>query len=120
MHETARKDSGPLAPLARGCLALAAQAGVKGLISHPAVGGNAHVDAVDIVAEAEAAGIRAVLVLQEMAGPSGRDFGLVHVQPEADALVSTGNRVCPTFVPSCGSWQMAQVIGRWSADSFST
>lgn len=71
---------------------MAAAAGADSLVVHPAVGGNAHVDAVDIVEEAEKAGMSAVLVLQEMAGAAGSDLGLVHFVPEADALVSTGNR----------------------------
>ena len=65
---------------------------MSGLVTHPAVGGNAHVDALEIVAESEGAGIRIALVLQEMAGAQGHDFGLVHVLPEANALVSSGNR----------------------------
>jgi glycine reductase len=77
---------------ARAVADLARAAGVSGLVTHPAVGGNAHVDALEIVAESEGAGIRTALVLQEMAGAQGHDFGLVHVLPEANALVSTGNR----------------------------
>jgi glycine reductase len=77
---------------ARAVASLASAAGISGLVTHPAVGGNAHVDALEIVAEAEGAGIRTALVLQEMAGARGHDFGLVHIVPEADALVSTGNR----------------------------
>jgi glycine reductase len=71
---------------------LAGSVEAEAVITHPAVGGNAHVDALEIVEEAEKAGIRTVLVLQEMAGERGADFGLVHVVPDADALVSSGNR----------------------------
>jgi glycine reductase len=71
---------------------LARAAEANAVITHPAVGGNAHVDAVDIVEESEMAGMRSVLVLQEMAGARGADLGLVHSVPSADALVSTGNR----------------------------
>ncbi|MGH8926814.1 MAG: glycine/sarcosine/betaine reductase component B subunit, partial [Acidimicrobiia bacterium] len=77
---------------ARAVAELALGAGISGLVTHPAVGGNAHVDALEIVAESEGAGIRTALVLQEMAGARGHDFGLVHILPEADALISTGNR----------------------------
>lgn len=71
---------------------MALESGADSVIVHPAVGGNAHVDAVDIVEEVESRGLSAVLVLQEMAGAAGADLGLVHFVPEANAMVSTGNR----------------------------
>ncbi|HYM92491.1 MAG TPA: glycine/sarcosine/betaine reductase component B subunit, partial [bacterium] len=36
--------------------------------------------------------IRTVLVVNELNGPEGTDFGLVFAVPEADAIVSTGNK----------------------------
>lgn len=77
---------------ARKIVNMAREAGADSVIVHPAVGGNAHVDAVNIAEEAERAGLSAVLILQEMAGARGNDLGLVHSVPEANALVSTGNR----------------------------
>jgi glycine reductase len=77
---------------ARQIASMALEAGADSLIVHPAVGGNAHVDAVNIVEEGEKLGLRSVLMLQEMAGARGADTGLVHFVPEADALISTGNR----------------------------
>ena len=66
--------------------------GVQAVVTHPAVGGNAHIDALDIVCECEKARIPTALVLQEMAGDDGADPGLVDSVPEADLLVSSGNR----------------------------
>lgn len=65
---------------------------IEGLVTHPAVGGNAHIDALNIVEECERAGIGTALILQEMAGDRGGDPGLVDSAPEADLMVSTGNR----------------------------
>ncbi|MCY4371738.1 MAG: hypothetical protein OXF41_20495 [bacterium] len=66
--------------------------GVQAVVTHPAVGGNAHIDALDIVRECEKARIPTALVLQEMAGDDGADPGLVDSVPEADLMVSSGNR----------------------------
>ena len=65
---------------------------VDGVVTHPAVGGNAHIDALNIVEECEKAGIVTALILQEMAGDDGGDPGLVDSVPEADLMVSSGNR----------------------------
>jgi glycine reductase complex component B subunit alpha and beta len=65
---------------------------VSGLITHPAVGGNAQLDGFFVVQEAEQAGIRTAMIVQEMAGVTGADPGLVDFVEEADLLVSTGNR----------------------------
>lgn len=65
---------------------------VDAVVTHPAVGGNAHIDALDIVQECEKAGIATALILQEMAGDEGGDPGLVDSVPEADLMVSSGNR----------------------------
>ncbi len=66
--------------------------GVQAVVTHPAVGGNAHIDALDIVRECERSGIHTALMLQEMAGDDGADPGLVDSVPEADLMVSSGNR----------------------------
>jgi glycine reductase complex component B subunit alpha and beta len=71
---------------------LAKARGITGLITHPAVGGNAQLDALYLVQEAERRGIRTAMIVQEMAGADGADPGLVDFVPEADLLVSTGNR----------------------------
>ena len=65
---------------------------IEGVVTHPAVGGNTHIDALNIVEECERAGIGTVLILQEMAGDDGGDPGLVDSVPEADLMVSSGNR----------------------------
>ena len=65
---------------------------IEGVVTHPAVGGNAHIDALNIVEECERAGIGTALILQEMAGDDGGDPGLVDSAPEADLMVSSGNR----------------------------
>lgn len=72
---------------------------VTGLVVHPAVGGNAQLDALYVVQEAERAGIAASMMVQEMAGPHGEDLGLVDFVPEADLLVSTGNRDASLTLP---------------------
>lgn len=71
---------------------LAVELDADGLVTHPAVGGNAQLDALYVVQEAERRGIRTAMVVQEMAGRDGADPGLVDFVPEADLLVSTGNR----------------------------
>ena len=65
---------------------------IEGVVTHPAVGGNAHIDALNIVEECERAGIGTALIVQEMAGDDGSDPGLVDSVPEADLMVSSGNR----------------------------
>lgn len=65
---------------------------IEGVVTHPAVGGNAHIDALNIVEECEKAGIVTALMLQEMAGDDGGDPGLVDSVPEADLMISSGNR----------------------------
>jgi glycine reductase len=61
------------------------------VISHDS-GGNAVVELMTACQECERHGIRTVLLTEEFSGPDGRDLGLVHYVPEADAIVSTGNR----------------------------
>ena len=65
---------------------------IEAVVTHPAVGGNAHIDALNIVEECERADIGTALILQEMAGDDGGDPGLVDSVPEADLMVSSGNR----------------------------
>ena len=65
---------------------------IQGVVTHPAVGGNAHIDALNIIEQCERAGIGTALILQEMAGDDGGDPGLVDSVPEADLMVSSGNR----------------------------
>ncbi len=65
---------------------------IEGVVTHPAVGGNAHIDALNIIKECEKAGVVTALMLQEMAGDDGSDPGLVDSVPEADLMISSGNR----------------------------
>lgn len=87
-----QESDGEKRAAAQHTIALARELGVVGLVTHPAVGGNAQLDALYVVQEAERAGIRTAMVVQEMAGPEGADPGLVDFVPEADLLISTGNR----------------------------
>jgi sarcosine reductase len=71
---------------------LAGTYGADGAIVTAVAGGNAHLDVMFTVRACERRGIRAALSLVEMAGPGGTDPGMVDTVPEADLLVSTGNR----------------------------
>ncbi len=56
--------------------------------------------------ELERRGIKTVIIAEEFGGADGGDFGLVHTVPEADAIVSTGNRDALVSLPA-----MERVIG---------
>ena len=71
---------------------LAASYGADGAVVTAVAGGNAHLDVMFAVRACERQGIKAALSLVEMAGPAGADPGMVDTVPEADLLVSTGNR----------------------------
>lgn len=77
---------------ARRITEMCARRDATGVIVHPAVGGNAQLDALYVVQETTRAGMAASMMVQEMAGPRGEDLGLVDHVPEADLLISTGNR----------------------------
>jgi glycine reductase len=71
---------------------LATSLDADGAIITAVAGGNAHLDVMFAVRECERRGIRSVLSLVEMAGPAGNDPGMVDTVPEADLIISTGNR----------------------------
>jgi glycine reductase len=71
---------------------LAGTYGADGAVVTAVAGGNAHLDVMFAVRACERQGIKAALSLVEMAGPGGADPGMVDTVPEADLLVSTGNR----------------------------
>ncbi len=71
---------------------LADLSGAEGAVVTAVAGGNAHLDVMFAVRECERRDIPAVLSIVEMAGPSGADPGMVDTVPEADLMVSTGNR----------------------------
>lgn len=71
---------------------LASAMNADGAVITAVAGGNAHLDVMFAVRECESRGIRSVLSVVEMAGPDGNDPGMVDTVPEADLIVSTGNR----------------------------
>lgn len=85
---------------------LAAAMGADGAVITAVAGGNAHLDVMFAVRECEKRGIRSALSLVEMAGPDGADPGMVDTVPEADLIVSTGNREELIALPA-----IADVIG---------
>lgn len=82
---------------------LAQLSGAEGAVVTAVAGGNAHLDVMFAVRECERRGIAAVLSIVEMAGPTGSDPGMVDTVPEADLMVSTGNREEQVFLPPPGS-----------------
>jgi glycine reductase len=71
---------------------LASALAADGALITAVAGGNAHLDVMFAVRECEKRGIRSALSLVEMAGPLGSDPGMVDTLPEADLIISTGNR----------------------------
>ncbi len=71
---------------------LAALLGAQGLVITHDSGGNAAVELMTACRQSERRGIRSVILTEEFSGEDGRDVGLVHYVPEANAMVSTGNR----------------------------
>lgn len=82
---------------------LAELSGAEGAIVTAVAGGNAHLDVMFAVRECERRGIPTVLSIVEMAGPTGADPGMVDTVPEADLMVSTGNREELVLLPPPGS-----------------
>lgn len=82
---------------------LAQLAGAQGAVVSAVAGGNAHLDVMYAVRECERRGIPTVLSIVEMAGSTGADPGMVDTVPEADLMVSTGNREEPILLPPTGS-----------------
>jgi sarcosine reductase len=72
--------------------ALARLLGLDGVVVTHDTAGHAMLNLMLICQRCEEAGVRTVLVLNELCGEDGADWGLVHVVPQADAMVSTGNK----------------------------
>jgi hypothetical protein len=85
-HDEAKRSN------ARRVVSMLIENDIHGLIVHPAAGGNLQLDAMYVIQEAEHVGIRTSMILQEMAGPRGADPGMVGWVPDANLLISTGNR----------------------------
>jgi glycine reductase len=71
---------------------LARWLGADGVIVTHDTAGHAAVNLMLTCQRCEQLGIRTVLLVNEQNGPGGTDFGLVFAVPEADAIVSTGNK----------------------------
>ena len=71
---------------------LAELSGAEGAVITAVAGGNAHLDVMFAVRECERRDIPTVLSIVEMAGSTGADPGMVDTVPEANLMVSTGNR----------------------------
>ena len=82
---------------------LAEQCDADGAVVTAVAGGNAHLDVMFAVRECERRGIPTALSIVEMADLSGGDPGMVDTVPEADLMVSTGNREAPTLLPARGT-----------------
>ena len=65
---------------------------IDGVIVSANAGGQQLVDFMFVCQQCEKRGVKAVGIVGEMADQDGADFGFPIVLPEADALVSTGNR----------------------------
>lgn len=72
--------------------ALAQRVGLDGVVVSHDTAGHAMVNLMLICQRCEEAGVRTVLIVNELAGEDGTDWGLVHVVPEATAIVSAGNK----------------------------
>ena len=71
---------------------LAQMMGADGALVTTTAGGNAHIDAMFSVKACEERGIKTALVQLETAGEEGADSPFVDYVPEADLIISTGNR----------------------------
>lgn len=92
-----------MASLAAG---LVERLGADGVIITTEGSGNAQVDTMLTCQECEKRGIRATIMVNEMSDSSGSDPGLVDFVPEADAIVSVGNREEIVDLPAA-----ARVVG---------
>jgi sarcosine reductase len=71
---------------------LALMLGAEGVIITAEGGGHGGVDVMMLCQQSAHLGMKPVVVMNEMADVNGADPGLVYAVPEADAIVSTGNR----------------------------
>lgn len=86
-HSTLREKSRS----AKFAAKLAAQIGAAGVILTQEGGGHADTDLMLCCTECEKLGIKAVMLINELAGPQGDQPSLVDTTPLATAVVSTGN-----------------------------
>jgi glycine reductase len=70
---------------------LAQQLRADGVILTGEGGGNSAIDMLLALQECERLGIKTTVISYELGGPEGQDFPLVHIVPEAGAIVSTGS-----------------------------
>ncbi len=82
---------------------LAELSGAEGAVITAVAGGNAHLDVMFAVRECERRDIPTVLSIVEMAGSTGADPGMVDTVPEANLMVSTGNREELIVLPPPGT-----------------
>ena len=82
---------------------LAELSGAEGTVITAVAGGNAHLDVMFAVRECERRDIPTVLSIVEMAGSTGADPGMVDTVPEANLMVSTGNREELIVLPPPGT-----------------
>ncbi|MBI2304862.1 MAG: beta-aspartyl-peptidase [Chloroflexi bacterium] len=80
--------------------------GAQGAVVGWDYGGSSQVNLMMICKKCEEGGIKTALVIEELAGPQGDDQSLVFTTPEADAIVSCGNREETILLPP-----MKRVIG---------
>jgi glycine reductase len=77
-------------------------------------GGNAFIDVMLTIQACEQRGIKTVLVGYESGVKSGVDAPLLYYVPEADAVVSTGNRNSPIELPEAervaGAYEEIQIL----------
>lgn len=77
--------------------------GADGVIVTAVAAGNAHLDVMFVVRACERRGIPTALQLVEMAGPDGADPGMIDTVPEADLVISVGNREEIVELPARGT-----------------
>jgi glycine reductase len=79
----------------------AARLGADGVIVTTDAGGNSHTDVMLTVRASERAGMRATVIVAEMADPDSTNPGLTDWVAEADSIVSAGNaeELVPAWVP---------------------
>jgi glycine reductase len=73
--------------------------GATGAVITQEGGGNGIIDVMLICRHCERLGIKTVVLVNELANPDGADFPLPDVVPEADAIVSAGNREQMVVLP---------------------
>jgi len=76
---------------AQGIAEIAKEKGMDGIVITQEGGGHADVDLMLACEACESAGIKVVLMANEIAGPEGNLPPLVSLSPKADAIITTGN-----------------------------